>query len=156
MKPLFLLSLSILTLTACQPDDVVDLVAPGNSCGSSGARVEATVEGSDWCANASVIGIGDGASITITGINLTGGTLIMQLDSLATGPRAITEADNAILYMDLGLPYTSLTTDPGTLTIATLDTVAHKVTGAFEVTLHADGVGAKNLSGSFDVVYTQQ
>ena len=156
MKPLFLLSLGILTLTACQPDDVVDLVVPGNSCGSDGARVQTTVDGNDWCANASVIGVGDGSSITITGVNLTGGTLIMQLDSLATGPQAITEADNAMMYMNLGLPHTPLTTDPGTLTIATLDTVAHKVTGSFEVTLHADGGGAKNLSGSFDVQYTQQ
>ena len=87
-----------------------------------------------------VIGVGDGSSITITGINLTGGTLIMQLDSLATGPQAITEADNAIMYMNLGLPYTPLTTDPGTLTIATLDTVARKVTGSFEVTLQDGSV----------------
>lgn len=146
----------IAALTACKPEDIADVVVPGDSCGSDGARVQASVGGSDWCANASVIGLGDGSSVTITGINLLGGTLVIQLDSLATGPQAITEATNSLMYMNLSLPYTPRNNDPGVLTIAELDTAAHRVKGSFEVTLHADGAGSKELQGAFDVSYTQQ
>ena len=146
----------IAALAACKPEELADVIVPGDSCGSDGARVQASVAGSDWCANASVIGVGDGSSVTITGINLLGGTLIIQLDSLATGPQAINEATNAMMYMNLSLPYTPRNTDPGVLTIAELDTASHRVKGSFEVMLHADGAGSKAVNGAFDVQYTQQ
>jgi hypothetical protein len=81
---------------------------------------------------------------------------MLQIDSLGVGPQPITEASNALLFMNLSLPYTSRNNDPGQLIIATLDTAARRVTGNFEVTLHADGGGSKPVSGAFDVQYTQQ
>jgi hypothetical protein len=118
--------------------------------------VEATIDGSDWCANASVLAIGDGGTVMITGINALGTTLVLQVDSIGLGPQPITEASNALMYLSLGLPYTPLNSDPGQLIIATLDTAARRITGAFEVTLHADGGGSRPVSGAFDVQYTQQ
>jgi hypothetical protein len=154
-KPL-LPALLLIACAGCQPDELADVIVPGDDCGSSGARVEATVDGSDWCANASVVGVGDGSSVIITGISALGGTLMLQIDSLGVGPQPITEASNALLFMNLSLPYTSRNNDPGQLIIATLDTAARRVTGNFEVTLHADGGGSKPVSGAFDVQYTQQ
>ncbi len=155
MNKLPLLATALL-FTACQPDELADVIAPGASCGSSGARIEATVDGNAWCANASVIGVSDGSSVTITGINALGGTLVMQIDSLGLGPQPITEAGNAMLFSNLSQPYTPLNSDPGQLIIATLDTAGHRVTGNFEVVLHADGGGSKQVSGAFDVHYLQQ
>ncbi len=156
MKTPVILSVLALTLFSCAADELVDVVVPGDECGSSGARVEATVDGSDWCANASVIGVGDGSTVIITGINAGGGTLILQIDSLGTGPQVINEGSNAMMFMQLSLPFTPLNSDPGQLVIATLDTAARRVTGHFEVTLHADGGGSKPVSGAFDVQYLQQ
>lgn len=152
-----LLAISVLlTLAACKPEEIVDVVTHNSSCGSDGARVQASVAGNDWCANASVVGVGDGSSVTITGINALGGTLVIQLDSLATGAQVINEATNAMLFMNLSLPYTPRNSDPGVLTIAQLDTAGHRVKGSFEVNLHTDGGGSKALSGAFDVHYAQQ
>jgi len=156
MKQYIYLALAIVTLSACAPEELADVIVPGDTCGADGARVQATVAGSDWCANASVLAISDGSSVTITGINLLGGTLVLQLDSLGTGIQAINEANNALMYMNASLPYTPLNTDPGLLTIASLDTAGHRVKGSFEVTLHSAGGGSKPMSGAFDVQYTQQ
>jgi hypothetical protein len=157
MNKMHLLSALLLLASAgCQPDELVDVIVPGDECGSSGARVEATIDGSDWCANASVLAIGDGGTVMITGINALGTTLVLQVDSIGLGPQPITEASNALMYLSLGLPYTPLNSDPGQLIIATLDTAARRITGAFEVTLHADGGGSRPVSGAFDVQYTQQ
>ena len=156
MKTPILLSLATLVLVSCAADELVDVVVPGDECGSSGARVEATVDGSDWCANAGVIGVGDGSTVIITGINAGGGTLVLQIDSLGTGPQVINEAANAMMFMQISLPFTPLNSDPGQLVIATLDTAARRVTGHFEVTLHAAGGGSKPVSGAFDVHYQQQ
>jgi len=156
MKTPIILSLAALFLVSCAADELVDVVVPGDECGSSGARVEANVDGTDWCANTSVIGVGDGTSVIITGISLLGGTLVIQADSLAAGPHVISEASNTIMFTNLSLPYTPLNSDPGQLVIATLDTAARRVTGTFQVDLHADGGGSKPVSGAFDVQYLQQ
>jgi hypothetical protein len=156
MKQFIYLAVAVSFLSACATEELADVIVPGDTCGSDGARVQATVAGNDWCANASVLGVGDGSSVTITGINLLGGTLVLQLDSLATGVQPINEVSNGVMYMNASLPYTPLNSDPGVLTIATLDTTAHRVKGSFEVTLHAAGGGSKAMNGAFDVQYTQQ
>lgn len=156
MKTITSLSVVALLLSSCVADELVDVVVPGDACGSSGARVEAIVDGADWCASTSVIGVSDGTSVVITGISLLGGTLVIQADSLAAGPHVINEASNAMMFMNLSLPFTPLNSDPGQLVIATLDTAARRVTGSFEVTLHADGGASKPVSGAFDVQYLQQ
>lgn len=156
MKQYIYLAMAIVTLSACAAEELADVIVPGDTCGSDGARVQATVAGNDFCANASILAISDGNSVTITGINLLGGTLVLQLDSLGTGVQAINEADNTMMYMNASLPYTSLSTDPGLLTITSLDTVGRRVMGSFEVTLHAAGGGSKAINGAFDVQYTQQ
>jgi hypothetical protein len=156
MKTLKLLPLVTLLFASCAADELVDVVIPDEQCGSSGARMEATVDGSAWCANTSVIGLGDGSSVIITGISLLGGTLVLQADSLAVGPHVINEAENTVMFMNLSLPFTPLNTDPGQLIIATLDTTGHRITGTFDVTVHTDGGGSKPISGAFDVNYLQQ
>ena len=126
-----------------------------STCGTDGARLEAEVDGASFCADGQVVAVGDGSTANVTGLALLGSTITLQLDTLALGSFNIDEANNAILYMSLGTPYVSMGEAAGTLTITHCDGAARHVKGEFTATVRNEMSGAqKNLSGSFDVVYS--
>ncbi|MBK8498295.1 MAG: hypothetical protein IPL52_05645 [Flavobacteriales bacterium] len=125
------------------------------TCGSNGARVQASIDGSPYCSNAQVIATGDEGTVIVTGVDLLGSTLIVQADSLAIGAQPITDANNGLLYMQSGTPYVMMAGDPGTLTITAVDTIAHVLQASFSANLHNEMSGAtRNVQGNVDVVYT--
>jgi hypothetical protein len=136
-------------LTACVKDTedlAQDLGVIPNGCGSDGARFQATVDGNSYCASAQVIATGEGFSVTVTGVDLTGNTLVLQ---------EMTEASNGLLYMESGTTYVMLPGNTGTLTITEADTTAHILKATFDAILHNDASGdARHLAASLDVVYT--
>ena len=145
-------------LAACVKDTedlAQDLGVLPNGCGTDGARFQATVNGDSYCASAQVIATGEGFSVTVTGVDLTGNTLILQADSIAVGQQEMTEAGNGLLYMESGTTYVMLPGNTGTLTITEADTTAHILKATFDAILHNDASGdARHLAASLDVVYT--
>ncbi len=153
---LFLVSL--LTITACAKagkEVAEELGLVPSTCGSEGARIEATIGGDTFCANAQIIALSDGASANISGVGLLGTTLTLQVDSLAEGTFSINEAENALLLMSLGTPYVSVADQVGTLHITGFDPVARRLKADLEATVRNEMDGAtKNISASIDVIYT--
>lgn len=150
-------SLSLL-LAACakEAEDLAqDSGVLPSSCGSAGARLQATIGGASYCANGQVIATGDGASVVVTGVSLLGTTLIVQIDSVATGAFTVTEAANSLLYMENGTSYTLLPPDAGTITITHADTLARSLKADFSATLRNEMSGAsRSVQGQLDVVWT--
>jgi hypothetical protein len=152
-----LVASALIVLCACQKEeDPIDAVT-GDACGQEGARVQATVGGSSFCANASVIAQSNGSTLMITGVSLTDGSLMLSIDSMAVGTQPITEASNGALYTGIGGSYTVAQNDSGTVTISTLDAGAHRAKGTCSVPLRLNGEGElKQLEASFDVTWTIQ
>lgn len=124
------------------------------SCGSAGARLQATIGGSSYCASGHVQAVGDAHGVVVTGVSLAGVTLIVQLDSVALGTQAITEAANGILYMENGTAYTVLPGQSGALTITAADTAAHALKAGFSATLGNELSGqTRAIQGDLDVIW---
>lgn len=126
-----------------------------STCGSDGARLQATVGGSSYCANAQILATGDGSSVIITGIDLTGNTLVLQLDSLTTGEQVMNEASNSILFMQTGTTYTIAPHVEGSLQILLVDTLSRRLKATFQAPVRNAINGlSKQLEGEVDVMYT--
>lgn len=149
------IALVAFAMAACVKEDTVaDLVSNG-SCGTDGARMEATVGGADWCASGTVVANGSGTSAIITGISLTGGTLVLEVDSIGLGDQVITEADNGVLFTSIEGSYTVPQNGHGTLTISSFDPTNGRLKGSLDIGLRLNGEGlAKQVLGSFDVTLT--
>lgn len=128
------------------------------ACGVNGLRLEATFDGSAFCANASLFAAEGAGIITVNGIDQQGRTLTLELDSFAVGSHAMNAATNAVLFTtQLGIPYTSNDASPGTLTITSHDTATRRLTGSFAAQLSSDGLPGppKSIQGEFDVTYVE-
>lgn len=147
----------VLVLCACQKDEDPISAVTNDTCGQDGARIEATVGGSAFCANASVIAQANDASLMLSGVSLTDGSLMLSIDSMFVGTQAVTEGSNGALYTSIGGSYTVAQNDPGTITISSLDAGSHRVKGTCSVPLHLNGEGqVKQLEATFDVTWTEQ
>lgn len=155
---LLLFSVSIVTLTACAKagkEVAEELGLIPSTCGADGARVQATVDGSSFCADGQIVAVSDGESANVSGIGLLGNTLTMQVDTLAPGTYTIGEAENAMLYLATGTPYATMGDSAGRLTIEAHDETAHTLKVSFQATLRNEMSGSsKPVSGSADVIYT--
>lgn len=157
-KLITLSAVAAIALSACHTEELDTLPIPGlNDCGSDGHRLEASVNGDGWCANTGLIAMGSDNTVNITGIAISGSTLILQVDSAGIGTQTIGEGQNGVLWMELGIPFTSVDEDPGTVTILSHDMDNHRVSGTIDVVLHsADGPATREVSATFDVTYTVQ
>jgi hypothetical protein len=148
---------AVVVLSACQKEDDPLSAVTNDTCGQDGARMEATIGGGSFCANASLIAQANDGTLMITGVSLTEGSLVISIDSMAVGTQALTEASNGALYTSIGGSYTVAQNDPGTITISFLDAAAHRAKGTCSVPLHLNGEGqVKQLEATFDVTWTEQ
>lgn len=128
-----------------------------SSCGTDGARLQATVDGSSYCATAQVIATGGNGSAMVSGLDLTGSAIVLQFDDLAVGTHAITAAENGVMYMSMGSTYVVGPDQTGSLTITEHNPDTHRLKATFEATVMNTASGLlKNVSGSVDVIYTLQ
>mgnify|MGYP007127719266 CR=1 FL=1 len=155
---LLLLFISILTLSACVKagkEVAEELGIVPSSCGTDGARLEASVNGNAFCADGNLSAISDGTSATVIGLGLLGSAVTLQVDTLAAGTYVMNEAENSLLYMELGTPYVSIAEQPGTLTISSHDPASHRLKASFDAHVRNEMSGTvKPISGTVDVTYT--
>lgn len=144
--------------TGCakQAQDIAqDLGLIPNECGVNGSRVSANFSGDAYCANAQVIATGDGSSIMVTGIDLSGATLVIQLDTLAMGQHPIDEARNAVLYSSMGSTWTVPAGAGGQLNIEAHDAQARRLKASFSAPVQDALSGTpRTLEGTLEVSYT--
>ncbi len=127
-----------------------------STCGSDGARLQATVDGSSYCANAQVIATGGDGSAFVTGFDYTGSSIILQFDTLGVGTHAITEAANAVVYMQAGASFVVGPDQTGTLTITEHNSDTRRLKATFQTTLlNALNGQTKTVQGNVDVIYTE-
>lgn len=162
MRPLHSLSLAIIALLfiGCAKDTAEvaqDLGVIPSSCGSDGARLQANTGDGTFCASAQVLAVGDGTSVMISGFDLTGSSIVLQVDTLGVGVHAITEAENALLFMQSGSTFATGQNTSGELTIDQHDATARRLKGSFEADLiNAQNGAVRAVSGSFDVTYSTE
>lgn len=156
---IFIMAMVPVMLISCtkeeDPPTPLPGLPPAAHCGSEGARLTATFDGSAWCANMNLWASPAAGEITISGLTSLGSTLTLQIDSLAMGSYPMTEAANTILHTtSLGIAYMSTEGDPPVLHITAHDTVADRIQGTFTGNLYTTlSPGAKAISGSFDMDY---
>lgn len=151
-----LLLTTMLVSCAKEPQDLVEnVISGGDDCGQPGARIEATVDGSSFCANAQILAVGDGAGLMLTGVGLLGSSLVLQVDTLGLGAHAVTEAQNSMLLLQTGTSYVSTGEEAGTISITLADTVERRFTASFEATLRNEANGAtRHVIGTADVTWS--
>ena len=149
--------LLIMLLAGCAKDVTeiaqdLGLLPPG--CGTAEAHMQATVGDASFCATLQLSAVGDGSSVIVTGVDMAGTTLMLQVDDPAPGVHPITEAANAVLCLQAGATFTVAPGTEGQLTVLAHDTAAHRFTGNFTVLLtnEQDG-GTRALSGDVAVQY---
>jgi hypothetical protein len=124
-------------------------------CGSDGARLQATVGGSSYCATAQLLAVGGEGSVMLTGVDLSGNTLILQLDTLGVGTHAITEASNSMVYMQAGSSFVTGPDSEGTLIIEQHNASTRRLKGTFAAPVFNELSGeTRQAEGQFDVTYT--
>jgi hypothetical protein len=151
----------LLLVTACTKEDDPPLV-PGTGgatadCGTPGSRLQATIDGSAYCPDVNLFAALGAGAITMSGLSSMGSTLTLEIDSLGVGSYSMSETANTLLHTTtLGLGYMSSDSDPATLTITEHDTTLRRIKGSFAGTLYsAIGAAPKNITGSFDMLYTE-
>ena len=108
------------------------------------------------CANASLFG--DLAIVlTVNGISLSGETLTLELDDVATGNYSISGDTNHLLLTDqLGMAWESSNSNPGTLTILSNNTSSNKLEATFNAQLKNPlGLSKTLSSGILKITYTE-
>ena len=158
MQPLHHLSLAIIAFlfSGCAKDATGTGPDLGfsSSCGTDGARLQANAGASSFCASAQVLSVCDGTSAMISGFDLTGSSIVLQIDDLGVGVHPISKAMNSVLFMQNGASFATGQNAAGELSIVQHDAAARSLKGSFEAEL----INAKNgdeltVSGSFDVTY---
>ncbi len=156
--PLALLAVSLLVV-ACTKESEEFAQSTGvlpTACGSPGARLQATIAGDAYCANGQVLATGDGLSVIVTGVSISGSTLVLQVDSIGLGTQFITEASNGLLYMESGSSYVVLPGQVGSITITQADTSARALKASFAANLGNEMSGQSvAVQGEVDVIWTE-
>jgi hypothetical protein len=128
-----------------------------STCGTDGARLQATAGGGEFCASAQVHAMGDGASVMISGFDLTGASLVVQVDMPDVGSHPIDQASNPILYTHAGAVFGAGSDTAGELVIELHDEIARRIKGSFDADLiNVQNGEVRTVRGSFDVGYTIQ
>lgn len=147
-----------LVATACTKDSedlAQDTGILPSTCGSPGARLQATVAGDAYCANGQVVATGDGLSVIVTGVSVSGSTLVLQVDSVGVGTQFITEASNGLLFMESGSSYVVLPGQVGSITITQADSSARVLKASFAANLGNEMSGQSiAVQGEVDVTWT--
>lgn len=150
----FTLLIAAFTLQSCAKE-AQDLGIVPNTCGTDGARLQASFNGSSFCPTAQLIAVGDSSSVIVTGVDLTGNTLIIQLDTLAAGDHPMTEASNGVLYMHIGKSFTIAPGSTGSLNISSFDAQTRRIKATFQAPLFNEESGeTRQLQGELDVTYS--
>lgn len=157
-KPIVLALILGLTFTGCAKEVAEELgIIPTIPCGTDGARMQATINGADWCADATLIAMGTSDELLLNGISLGGSTISLQLDSMTVGDHPLDEFHNSVLLMHLGTTLVSKDSDPGIITVIDHDTAARRLKAVFTVRVYSDLTGSsRELNGNLDVTYSQQ
>jgi len=152
MKAIALL-LPVLLFSACS-DDIKDEIPFLEPCQKINGSVQWDFDGSSYCADGSIIA-GYTIGMSINAQTLSGVALTMQIDSVQPGTYAISQIHNAVILTDpLGLPWTTLDNNAGTVTITSNDTVSNKLQATFNCTLKSPTGASKQLSnGTIKVTY---
>ncbi len=149
--------LSLLFLSSCgedSPENPLNNIS--DNCSLPNGHLKWTVEGNDYCANASLFA--DHALVmTMNGITLTGITITLELDSILPGTYPMKADINSILFTDqLGMAWQTTDDNPGTLQITSNNTSTNLLQASFSATLRNPLGLSKSLSqGTIKIHYTE-
>lgn len=154
MRTTFSFGIALLLLsTACQKDDIVEAVTGERpACGTDGARVSATIDGSDWCADALVHAVMEDSSAMVSAVNLNSSSLSFSIDRTEVGTTPIVGDANGVIYLEGGVTYIVPEGVVGQLQITTCNVTAGRLCGTLDVELHSVvGDQQRNVHIAFDV-----
>lgn len=140
-------------ITACQKNDIVEAVTGQRpACGSEGSRVEATINGSEWCGDALVHAVRQDSSVMVTAANLNTSNFSFSIDQAAVGTTPIQGDLNGVLYLENGITYIVAESSIGQLTISDFDSTTGRVRGELAVQLQSiSGQQQRTVHLTFDV-----
>lgn len=158
MRTILPLVIVTILLSSCAKDAVEVAQEVGvlpSTCGTDGARLQANTGDGEFCASAQVMAVGDGTSVMISGFDLSGASIVLQVDTLGVGVHSISEAENALLYMQMGATFATGQNSAGELTITLHDETGRRLKGSFAADLiNAQNGVVRTVQGTFDVTYS--
>ena len=122
---------SIVVFSACRKDDGADNTNNSTSildpCNQPNGSMRWTFNGVAGCANASLFA--DAAIVlTVMGMQSSGETLVLELDSMGVGTYTMDENQNTVVYTDnLSMGWITSSDQPGTLTILENNTSSNRI-----------------------------
>lgn len=156
---IFLFSIAVMLLSCAKETKEIaqDMGLVPEGCGTAGMRMEVSVDGGAFCPDATLVAMGSGSSVMISGVDLLGTTVVLQIDESTVGQHVITEAANSVLYMHLGSTFTVAPGVEGSLEITSHDPATRRLQGAFQVALFNELNGqTRQVSGEMDVIWTEE
>lgn len=152
-----LLAIFLFLLIACSKEVSTE---NGNGTGPVNGDFYATIDGSQWNADSIQLVLVSSDGVSITGISKTGGQISMVLPSFKTGTytlgaQSLSYALYGNLLTDVTNVYVSNSgTAGGTITITSIDSISHLVSGTFQFTLvnPADNTSKTITKGLFNYI----
>lgn len=150
------LALPLMMMLSCS-EKITDEVPFLDECQMVNGSIKWEFDGSSYCANANIIA-GYGVGLTLNGITLSGVSLTMEIDTLDPGTYNVSQDQNVIVYTDqLGLAWTSMDSNAGSIIISSHDSVSNKIRATFIGSLKSPLTGEiKQISnGQISVTYVE-
>jgi hypothetical protein len=151
---LFIALVLVSTITGCLKEVLV-AATENNDCSLNGNQLSWQIGGSEMCADTFLEADFGGQVMSINGISGIVSSLTMSLEDTEVGTHDFNGSSNFMLLTQLGFPWVSSDTLPGTFEITAHDPAVQNIAGTFQVDLLNElSNDVKSIEGVFNVDYS--
>ena len=145
----------VLTTTGCLKE-VLDVAIDNDSeCTLNGNHMSWQIGGSDMCADTFLEADFGGQVMTINGLSSIISSMTLALEDTEVGTHDFNGSSNFMLLTQLGFPWVSSDSLPGTFEVTVHDMSHKRIAGNFHVDLLNELINeVKTVEGEFDVNYS--
>ncbi len=145
----------VITASGCAKE-LLDIATEENTdCNPNGQHMTWSVDGNDVCADSFLQADFGDQVMSINGISDMVSSLTLDLQDTEVGVHDFNGASNFMLLTQLGFPWMSSDSLPGSFEITSHDLAHQKIAGTFQVDLFNEQTNnVKSIEGEFDVNYS--
>lgn len=145
----------ILSTVGCLQKEILEEISGGSECTLNGSHMQWTISGNDMCADTFLEADYSGGVMTLNGISGILSTLTLDIEATSVGTHPFNGSSEFIMLTQLGMPWVSSDTLPGSFEISMHDLALQRIAG----TIHVDLLNelsneVRSLQGDFELDYS--
>jgi len=145
----------ILSTVGCLQKEILEEVSGGYECDLNGSHMQWTISGNDMCADTFLDADYSGGVMTLNGISGILSTLTLDIEATSVGTHPFNGSSEFVLLTQLGMPWVSSDTLPGSFEINMHDLAHQRIAGTMNVDLLNELTNeVKTLQGDFELDYS--